>query len=198
MFFDEASEEAPEGLLNWKFTLDNPTPLGWTVVAAYLAAAMCCIRAALKSRNNLKQSRAVVWWILAAGLVFLGINKQLNLQTLMIVIGRNISDAGGWYGERRKIQLIFAIVFGAFSFAALIWVWRKYGEFFRENPLMLAGAVILVLFVVMRSASINHVIALPIFGFKDDQWGWILEIMGSSFIAAGALRWTAGAGERVE
>jgi len=192
MFFDQVPEEAPESLLTWKFALDNPTPLGWTVVTAYVAASMCCVRAALKSHGKSRQSAAAVWWILAGGLMFLGINKQLNLQTLMIVIGRNISDAGGWYGSRREAQLIFAVVFAAFSFAALIWFWRRYGDFFKENHLMPAGAIILVLFVAMRSACINHVFALPIFGFKNDQWAWVLEISGSLLIAAGALRRTAG------
>jgi hypothetical protein len=184
--------EASASLLEWQFRLDNPTFLGWTVVAVYLGAAFCCGRVALKSSGDSRHSFACVWWVIAAALTFLGINKQLNLQTLMIVIGRNISSAGGWYGARRRVQLIFAVVFALVCVATLIWFWRRYGSFFRENHLMLAGVIVLVVFVVMRAASINHAFTLPIFGFKDDQWGWSLEIIGSSLIAAAALRRTGG------
>ena len=192
MHFDYGTEDLPQSILTWKFSFDNPTILGWTVVAVYLVAAVCCGRAALKSREHSTRSLTFIWWAFAVVLVMLGINKQLNLQTLMIVIGQNISNSGDWYGARRQAQLIFALFFAAFSIAALIWLWRQYGPFFRENQLIIAGAIILVLFVVLRAASINHTFALPIFGFKDDQWAWILEITGSALIATGALRRTAG------
>jgi hypothetical protein len=192
MYFEKSSEEAPHGLLSWRFTLDNPNFLGWTVVAAYFAAAACCIRAGLKSRNNSQTPLLGLWWLFAVVLVMLGINKQLNLQTLMIVIGRIIFNAAGWYGARRQAQLVFTVAFSAFSFGALVLLWRYCGAFFRQNQLVLAGAIVLVLFVVMRAASINHAVALRLFNFNDDQWAWILEISGSLLIAAGALRRTAG------
>jgi hypothetical protein len=192
MYFENSPEEASPSLLSWRFTLDNPNFLGWTVVAVYFAAAACCIRAALKSRQDVANSLAALWWLIAIVTIMLGINKQLNLQTLMIVIGRNISNAGGWYGRRRQVQLVFTAVLAVFSLCALIWFWRRCRDFFEENRLVLAGVVVLGLFVVMRAASINHAFALLIFGFKDDQWAWILEISGSLLIAVGALRRSAG------
>ncbi len=180
--------ESPESILKWQFRLDNPTILGWTVVAAYIAAAACCGRAALKARGDSARSFAPVWWLLAAGLVFLGINKQLNLQTLMIVIGRNVSNAEGWYGARRRVQLIFSVVFAVSCLVALVWLLSRCRQFFVENRLVLAGVIVLALFVVLRAATINHADEFLRIKLKDEHWAWVLEIAGSALIGTGAAQ----------
>jgi hypothetical protein len=179
-------------LLKWQFRLDNPTILGWTVVAAYLTAAFFCCRAALKSPDASPRSFACVWWLTAAGLTFLGINKQLNLQTLMIVIGRNVSSAGQWYGERRRVQLAFSAIFAACTLGALAWFSWRFREFFKNNHLALAGTAILVVFVVLRAATINHTDAFLRVNLKDEHWAWVLEIAGSILIAINALQRSGG------
>jgi len=87
----------------------------------------------------------------------LGINKQLDLQTLLTVLGRDIAQANGLYESRREIQLIFIILFARFcfsSFVALSWwlrdCWRRYW-------IPLLGVALLVSFVVIRAASFHHV-----------------------------------------
>jgi hypothetical protein len=180
--------EPPESILKWQFRLDNPTFLGWSVVAAYICAAACCGRAALKSRDASTRSFAPVWWLFAAGLFFLGINKQLNLQTLMIVIGRNLSSAGHWYGARRRVQLIFSAIFAASCLGALAWFAWRCRQFFRENQLALAGMIVLTLFVVLRAATINHTDQFLGIDLKDDHWAWVLEITGSVLIGIGGVQ----------
>ena len=87
----------------------------------------------------------------------LGINKQLDLQTLLTVLGRDIAQANGLYESRREIQLIFVILFALFCFSLLValswWLrgcWRRYWM-----PLL--GVALLVSFVVIRAASFQHV-----------------------------------------
>jgi hypothetical protein len=180
--------EPPESNLKWQFRLDNPTILGWTVAAVYIGAALCCGRAALKSRGASARSFAAIWWVLAAGLIFLGINKQLNLQTLMIVVGRNVASAGHWYGARRRVQLIFSAVFAAGCLGLLAWFWWRGRRFFRENQPALAGVIVLALFVALRAATINHTDQFLGISLKDDHWAWVLEITGSALIGIGAMR----------
>jgi hypothetical protein len=182
--------QPPGYLLKWQFRFDNPTILGWTVVAAYLGAAVCCGRAAMKSPVASTRSWNCAWWLLAAGLFFLGINKQLNLQTLMIVVGRNVSSAGDWYGARRCVQLIFSAVFAASCLGALAWFWWRCRQFFKENQLPLAGVIVLTIFAVLRAATINHTDEFLRINLKDNRWAWVLEISGSVLIGIGAVHQT--------
>jgi len=183
--------KAATGLDLWRFQLDNPTILGWTVVAFYEMAALACARAAVLRRRIGDTSP---WWILAAGLCFLGINKQANLQTLLIVIGRHLSETGGWYEDRRTIQLIFSAVFALGLGVILIWLAFKYRGFFKLNRFAFWGVVVLGLFVGMRAATIDHVDEFLKINLKDEKWAWVLEITGSVLIGLGAIRHEATGG----
>jgi hypothetical protein len=44
-------------------------------------------------------------------LFLLGVNKQLDLQTLLGDVGRSVSTAQGWYDKRRAVQAVFVLVF---------------------------------------------------------------------------------------
>jgi hypothetical protein len=169
-------------LLTWHVKFDNPDVVGWSVVAAYLLAGICCIRAALKGDEESK-----VWWLMAGVLIFLGINKQLNLQTLMIVLGRRAAVSGGWYERRRFVQAIFCVVFALCGFA-FFWLFAaRARRFIVRNRLAFAGIIVLLLFVVLRASTINH--ANEWFGvdLKDVHWAWLLELCGSALIIRSAL-----------
>jgi hypothetical protein len=101
---------------------------------------------------------SAIWWLLAWGLLFLGISKQLSLQTLLIVLGRRAALAGGWYEQRRLAQMIFSAIFALAGLVALWFLLARFRQFFVRNPWAAIGLVVLVLFVLIRAASINHVI----------------------------------------
>jgi len=87
----------------------------------------------------------------------LGINKQLDLQTLLASLGREIAQANGLYESRREIQLIFVILFALFCFSSLVvlswWLRDCWGWYL----IPLLGVALLVSFVVIRAASFQHV-----------------------------------------
>ena len=64
--------------LGWRRHWDNPDLCGWSVVAAYVLAYAFCARAARSRRSMGPEERrfAVIWRLLAFGLLFLGVNKQ--------------------------------------------------------------------------------------------------------------------------
>jgi hypothetical protein len=178
-------------LNSWHPRLDNPTLLGWSVVVVYLLAASACARAAwIAYRTPGRKASCPIWSLLAALLFFLGVNKQLNLQTLLIVLGRQAALAGGWYARRRAAQAAFSVLFALAAGAAAFLLARRAAAFFRENPFALRGLIVLLLFVLIRSATINH--AEDWFAVKlyDDKWGWILELCGSVLLALSALHFT--------
>ncbi|MGA2540016.1 MAG: hypothetical protein ABSG78_00490 [Verrucomicrobiota bacterium] len=176
----------------WHPRLDNPGFLGWSVVAAYLIAAAFCARAALARRKLGPEERrfSVIWWLLALGLLFLGVNKQLNLQTLLIDLGRQAALAGGWYEREkaRQAQLIFSAAFTLAGLVAACFLLARFRRFFARNPGALAGVVVLLLFVLIRAASINHVFERAGIRQDDKKWTWVLEIAGSAVLALAATK----------
>ncbi len=97
-----------------------------------------------------------IWWALASALTFLGVNKQLNLQTLMIVVIRHVATVDGWMDHRRAAQLVFGVVFGLGVGLLLLWLAFQHREFFMTNRQAFWGVVILGVFVASRAATINH------------------------------------------
>ena len=81
----------------------DPTVLAWSITAAYLATAGLCFRRARVEPSP----TAGPWWLLASGTLLLGLNKELDLQTVIIGVGRSAAMAEGWYGARRVVQLSF-------------------------------------------------------------------------------------------
>jgi hypothetical protein len=174
---------------SWHPQLDNPDVIGWSVVAAYgLAAAACAWVAWKTGKTNGDNSK--IWWLMAAVLFFLGVNKQLNLQTLMIVLGRQAALAGGWYGNRRFVQGIFCIVFAALGLCLLGFFATQARRFIERNLLAFAGIIVLTLFVLLRASTINHADTYFGLSLKAEHWGWLLELTGSALIIKAAV--TAG------
>jgi len=179
----------------WQPHWDNPDSRGWCVVAAYVIAAAFCARAALARRKMGPEERrfSVIWWLLAAGLLFLGINKQLNLQTLLIDLGRRAALAAGWYDRGhlprvRLAQLIFTAVLTLAGLAALWFLLARCRPFFARNPRASLGLILLLLFVLIRAASINHVFERAGIQQDDKKWSWVLEIGGSACLALAAAK----------
>jgi hypothetical protein len=176
-------------LMTWRPQLDNPTFLGWLVVAVYLLAALACGRAGWIALVTPGRKECFpLWSLLAASLLFLGVNKQLNLQTLLIVLGRRTAWTGGWYEHRRQAQFAFAAVFALAAVAAVFLLFSRGKAFFGENRLALCGLIILTVFVLLRAATINH--ANEWFGLylHDDKWCWLLEMCGSFLLGLSAVR----------
>jgi hypothetical protein len=182
--------------IGWRPQWDNPTLLGWSVVAAYGLAALACARAAvlardggsLGARGGEEVGGAGMWWALASALCFLGVNKQLNLQTLLIALGRHWAAAGGWLDWQRSAQLVFGLVFGLGLCLLLVWLAARHRDFFRRNPRPFQGMLVLGLFIALRAATINHADQFLGLDLKDKHWAWVLEIAGSLLIGIGAAQ----------
>ena len=147
---------------HWSPGIGDPTAAGWLATLAYFATAWCCRAAALRIKPAYRVTPAVrrerrLWYALSALLAALGINKQLDLQSALTELARMLARSGGWYGERRSVQLAFvlAVGIGALAAAALaLWATR------RTSPparLALAGAAALLGFIAARAASFHHV-----------------------------------------
>jgi hypothetical protein len=157
--------------------------LPWLAVALYLVAACLCL---WRCRGTAGRER---WFWLLAGLamLLLGLNKQLDLQTQLTALGRQLARDGGWYGQRRAFQR--AVVLGGGGlvlavFAGIAWLVRGLGS---AVMVTLTGLALLGLFVIVRAASFHHVdlaLRAPVLGV---QLHAVLELAGIGVFILGAL-----------
>lgn len=186
------------GAINWHPGIGDPDLRGWTITVAYLAACAACALAWRRERSAARLVAAgsdgrgaytpAFWLALALGMAFLGINKQLDLQTLLTEIGKDAAKSQGWYERRRAVQYAFAglvAVVAAAAFAYACWSlrgrWRRY-------LLAIVGVTYLLGFVVLRAASMQHV-DRPL-GVRVDRPGLnlVLELGGALFLLLAATR----------
>ena len=154
----------------WHPGIGDPTAVGWLTVVAYLAAAFFAYRAfrgfsssarALRTSDpdeaHAQRLLASLWLIVFAAMVLLGVNKQLDLQTLFTQVMRAIFFKLNLYEQRRTFQVAFI---GAIALAALATVGVLTYTFWHVLNRALGaviGLAVVVTFVVIRAASFHHV-----------------------------------------
>jgi hypothetical protein len=172
---------------HWAPGIGDPTPGGWLTVMLYAVAALQCYRVARATANSPMHRERAFWAMLALGMLALGINKQLDLQTALTEIGRLIAHHQGWYETRHAVQQRFV-----YSVAAIAGIAGVIGAYLVRKAtggtiVALIGGILLLGFVVMRAASFNHFdywINIELAGLKMN---WIMEISGIAIVCCGAL-----------
>lgn len=198
--------------IQWSPGIGDPSVMGWITVVAYLVVAWLCVRAFMVEKRGpprpffatvgallrvirkhwprppLPARRAALWLVLAAIFLALGINKQLDLQTLVTEIGRSLAYSGGWYEERRFVQAIFV---GAVAIVGviglLVFAWLTRGQL-RDFRVVLGGLAFLLSFVVIRAASFHSVDQLIRFAPLGIRMNWLLELGGIALVGYGVVR----------
>ena len=129
-----------------------------------------------------------MFWLFLSVLLFaLAINKQLDLQSALTAVGRCVSQAQGWYAERRTFQLRFIIaLIGASVLLALILFWAMRREL-RHIWLALAGTALLLAFIAIRAVGFHHFDQFIGHEIGSVRVNWAFEIGGISMIGVNAL-----------
>jgi hypothetical protein len=164
--------------------IHDATPFAWVIVAAYFGGAIACSWAARLAAG----ARDRRFWVATALLlVFLGLNKQLDLQTLLTEAGRWMAHREGWYGARRFVQAAFVVLLAAGGLVCLValsaWLRRSVALV----KVAALGIVLLFAFIVLRAASFHHMdfwVTRTVGGIRS---GWLLEFIGILVIAVSAL-----------
>ena len=174
--------------MNWKPGIGDPTFIGWFAVFAYFSTAALCAHVASRLDRRIRASQRKAWWILALILVVLGTNKQLDLQGLLMELGRSFATQHGVYEKRRVLQMIFLFVLAVVALAAVfLWFWMNRRNW-REQGYMLVGSVFLVTFVLVRAASFHHFqdfFAFPLGGVRLHR---VIELFAIAWLAASAIK----------
>ena len=176
----------------WQPGIGDPTLFGWLTVLAYIVAAATCIACAWQAARLFNSDRVwqqrLIWSGLAIGLLFLGVNKQLDLQSWFTAIMKEMAYEQGWYEMGQRGQILFIALLGLASIGVLLVVsWQMRHEW-RQSWLLLLGLVFLARFIIVRAASFYGVPLPELSQFTNGlRITWLLEILGAGSIALSAL-----------
>ena len=186
--------------LGWHPTIGDPTIMGWFTVTAYFFTSAIALRLYFSAQQIfpeeivLKQQR--FWLIIAALLFFLGINKQLDLQSLLTAIGRYYAHQDGWYAQRRIVQVVVISGILTLLCGALLWFTIHFRTILGTNRLAIIGLIFLLTFIAIRATSFHHMDSLINARILNLRLNWILELSSIATIGFPALFHLLGTAKR--
>ncbi|MCF6287358.1 MAG: hypothetical protein L3K26_19580, partial [Candidatus Hydrogenedentes bacterium] len=163
----------------WQPGIGDPTPMGWATTLCYFVAALLCFRAtwqAYRIPPAKLGGRAMVFWAICGLLMlFLCVNKQLDLQSLFTQIGRDWSKADGWYEGRLTVQKWFIRGMAGVGLLGIVlaaWFIRgaSLAYYFAVVGMVFTGC-----FVIVRAASMHHVDVLLGYQVAGVKMNWVFE-----------------------
>lgn len=164
--------------LNWPHGL---------VAGAYGAVAWLCFLNARLTKEAF--GRCSIWCVAVMLLCFLGANVLLQGDVFVTHVVRTLARLQGWYEQRRELQyLLIGLV--ALSVLVLGYKTRQRFELYTpsEVGMVSAGLLALVLLLAMRTVSAHGTDAVINTRFAGLSTGRLLELLGITSVALGALR----------
>lgn len=166
--------------VEWKPGIGDPTVWGWVTVMAYIAAAVFALKAAnvAKMAGRVWKTESAFWFGVTLTMVVLGINKQLDFQSLLTELARGWAREAGWYEDRRMVQsaaIVFMVATAIGTAAGLCLLLRRAAV---EVKLAAIALCFILAFVVIRAASFHGIDALIGSDFGGVSWNAILELPG--------------------
>lgn len=149
--------------------------------------ALCAWRAGREPPGNDQKQHRLYWSGLAAGLLILGINKQLDLQSWAIGFGREVVQSSGLAPFSQSIQVFLIVAMALVACVGLfVLLWWMRGQW-RYTLAALLGAFFLARFVIVRAAGFLGVPLPELSNFTGGlRLNFLLEIAGATIIAIAA------------
>ena len=178
-------------LKTWRRYSGDPDLLGWAITLAYLIAAALCVRTAKAARrvrrDELGPDTPGAWGLLAAGLLLLGLNKQLDLQIIVREVGVAFIGFLGMNEHRRWFGRAFVLLMGLFLLRVMATATRRVRGHTRGHRLLLTGLALLACFAVVRAGT--YVPGLKQFNMRFyTALHLVFELGGIVILGLGAFR----------
>lgn len=174
--------------IDWTPGIGDPGFAGWLTVGAYFATAMLCLGPLVRVRpGTVPGAERSLWLFLALFFLALGLNKQLDLQSLFTELLRDQALADGWYQRRRAYQTGFLAVLSVIGVGAVAVAAYRFRSSHPAVKLAVVGLLFIVTFIGLRAASFHH--ADRFLGFSPGglRMNWLLELGGIASVAGSAL-----------
>ncbi len=173
--------------VDFDFGIGDPTFVGWLTVAAYLVAAGLAAVNAWRELDGTDRTLRRLWSSLTVLLLFLAVNKQLDIQSYMTAVGRAVAREQGWYEARGTVQLAFVLLVGMVTVATIaLLTWALRGVR-RQQWLTLIGITLILGFVLIRATSFHYVDALIGLEYGGVRINWFIELGAIGVFALAAI-----------
>jgi hypothetical protein len=179
----------------WSFGFNDPTLLGWIMTAAYFLAAALGFHLWQRARRE-GSPLLRFWQVLAIAVLFLGFNKQLDLQTLFLKSASRIAQASGWYGQKELVRIASVAAAGAAVLAAGIWLFARKRAHLPRDPLLWAAIALVLFFVFVRTSALDGIFRAIGIPLDRNLPAHFLEFVGVFSLAAALLREAGRGGPR--
>jgi hypothetical protein len=175
------------------FKAQKRTPDGRAGAGAYLDAARSLGRMLRRHGRRFGDvpapARRAAWWLsLAVLFALLGVNKQLDLQTLLTETGRWVAYGTGWYEERRGVQILFVTLVATGAVLAVMGLAYLARDQLRTLGPSIVGLAMTLGYVVIRAASFHRVDVLIHTEIFFVELNWVFELSGIGVVAWSARR----------
>lgn len=186
MFFGFSSLSALRACIarDWTPQIGDPDFTGWLTVLSYLA---CLVLAVMVLRRRPARAARGLWLTIAGLMAFLGLNKQLDLQTALTATGRCMAHAQGWYDNRWMVQIAFMAGLLLGVILTMVWATKALRGRMPGNRLALIGLGVLCGFVLMRAVGFHHLDRLISMDFASIKFNFWFENAGLLLIAINAV-----------
>lgn len=186
---------------SWRLGFGDPTLIGWIIAVGYLLTALGCawafrvarVGARLagqwegterRGRDRTMAYRAsfLFWLLLCAAFLFLGVNKQVDIQILLTDLGREIARSQGWYEQRAGVLGgLLALILGA-GLVTLAVLLRMTRDLLPRHVPAFAGMVLLACFVAGRALSFHQLNDILDWDPLGVRLRWMMELSGIAIV----------------
>jgi len=169
----------------WQPKIGDPNFTGWLTVVFYLITFAFCV-AVIKIPDRRSSANRTFWIMLCFAMIFLAVNKQLDLQSLATAGARCAAKLQGWYQDRAAFQIGAILSLGLIAtILSLVFLWVLRHDL-KRNFLALLGLAIVLIFVVIRAVGFHYVDVLIAHQVGPIRMNNILEVSGLVLISLNA------------
>jgi hypothetical protein len=141
-------------LTTWLSRSGDTSFWSWVITILYVITISLSIYYIQKIKAD--KTQHFLWICISIFLIAMGINKQLDIQTLQIMSGSSVARRIGSWKFKYIIQTIVVLVVFLSAFITSIFVLSKTRSILRQSLLTISGVLLLIFFTLIRVASISH------------------------------------------
>lgn len=175
----------------WSFTIGDPSFVGWFTVFVYLFCSILSFFVFINANDLFHWEKAkkqkAFWFSIMLVMLFLSINKQLDIQSYATAIARYHALKHGWYEQRHGYQQLFIKIIGICSASAVGLLALYFIDVIKDNFLAILGLGSLLAFITIRASSFHHVDAFISSEILNLKMNWIIELSAISLICFAAI-----------